>query len=404
MQPEALEALSADIHLLGDLLGETIRRLDGRGGLRPGRGGPRRRPRSSGPTRRSRRPGGSATGSVELDLPELRTLIRRVQHLFRPDQPGRAAGPRPGPPGPQREADGTPRAETPEAALRQLHDRGVDAGRGRRAPGAGPDLPGLHRPPERGPAADDPRQARRHRPPARPARARPTPSPPSGRGPSRRSPRRSRPSGSPTRSGRPGRRSSTRSARASARRGEPPRRRPSGLPEARGGPGGSIPAATGGSRRSSASGRGSAATATATPASPPRHRRGRPAPAGDPPPPLPRRGWTTSGGGSATPTDSSSPARPCSRVAGEGRRALPRGARRAGARAVPGEVPADLRQAPQDARIRPASTPAWAGEARPPPPGVYLGREALLADLRADRRRPPPGRRRGRRGRGDPAT
>ena len=70
-------------------------------------------------------------------------------------------------------------AESPEAALRQLRERGIDADAGRRAPRARPDLPGLHRAPERGPAADHPGEAGRDRPPARPDRRRASSSRPS---------------------------------------------------------------------------------------------------------------------------------------------------------------------------------------------------------------------------------
>ena len=52
-----------------------------------------------------------------------------LQHLLRPDQPGRAAGPGPRDPRPP-PAERRPSRidESPEAALRQLRDRGIDAG------------------------------------------------------------------------------------------------------------------------------------------------------------------------------------------------------------------------------------------------------------------------------------
>src|SRR5579875_3174046 len=81
MQPEALEALSADIHRLGALLGGTIRRLAGpeafdlveevRGTAKGLRADP-----SVDEARRLRDRLG------RLDLPELRTLIRAFSIYF----------------------------------------------------------------------------------------------------------------------------------------------------------------------------------------------------------------------------------------------------------------------------------------------------------------------------------
>ena len=291
MQPEALEALSADIHLLGDLLGETIRRLAGPGGLRPGRGGPRG---GQGAPGRPVGRGGAAAPRPPRPARPARAADADpgLQHLFRPDQPGRAAGPRPGPPGPPaRGGRHAPWPRAPSAALRQLRDRG-DRRRTQIAEhlGAGADLPGLHRPPERGPAADDPRRSSPRSPASSTGSSAATSSPPSA----------------------------TRAVAAIAEevetlwlsdtirgtrptvldevrqglergRGEPARRRPSGLPDGRGGPA-----------------RGLSRPRVAGPAVPPvrlldrrrprraprrlarRHGRGDPAPAGDPAPPLPR--------------------------------------------------------------------------------------------------------------------
>ena len=128
--------------------------------------------------------------------------------------------------------------------------------------------------------------------------------------------------------------------------------------------------------------------------------RGRPAPAGDLAPPLPdpdgRPLVATEPLGSVH-TAWGGPAR----VDREGRRALPRTARRDGARAVSGEVPADLRQAPPDPRIRPVD-PALDGRG-PPAIARRLPRPRGAARRPfPDRRRPGAGRRTRRRGRGDP--
>ena len=287
MNPEVQEALSTDIHLLGDLLGETIRRLAGEEAFDLVE-----EVRAAAKSLR-------ANPSVE-EAPRLRDRLGQLesaraadadpglQHLLRPDQPGRAAGP--GPRASRLKAIAssatTPMAESPEAALRQLRDRGIDAGAGRRAPRARPDLPGLHRAPERGPAADDPGEARRDRPRARPAGARP------------RSPRSSASEAvaaiaeevetlwlsDTIRETRPTVLDEVRQGLGHGR-GEPLRRRPAGLPHVRGGlAAGLSRARLARARRSSGSAPGSAATATATPdVTPRRHRRGGPAPAGDGP-------------------------------------------------------------------------------------------------------------------------
>ncbi len=94
MKPEAFAALSEDIHLLGDLLGGAIRRFAGeeafalveevRASAKDLRGRPVARGRSPAP-----RPARRARAGRLADPDP------RLQHLLRPDQPGRAAGPRP---------------------------------------------------------------------------------------------------------------------------------------------------------------------------------------------------------------------------------------------------------------------------------------------------------------------
>ncbi len=81
---EVQRGLSADIHLLGDLLGDAIRRLAGaeayaleeevRAAAKALRANP-----SVDEARRLR------DRLDRLDLPSLRTLHPRLQHLFRPD-------------------------------------------------------------------------------------------------------------------------------------------------------------------------------------------------------------------------------------------------------------------------------------------------------------------------------
>ena len=126
MQSPALEALSADIHRLGSLLGATIRRLAGpeafalveevRGTAKGLRADP-----SVEEARRLRDRLG------RLDLPELRTLIRAFSIYFDlinlAEQQARVRSLR----SRQREADDTPLVESPGAALRSLRDRGVTA-------------------------------------------------------------------------------------------------------------------------------------------------------------------------------------------------------------------------------------------------------------------------------------
>ncbi|WP_422928700.1 phosphoenolpyruvate carboxylase [Singulisphaera sp. PoT] len=127
MQPTVQEVLSADIHLLGDLLGQAIRRLSGeeafdleeeiRASAKELRSSP-----SLDDARRLRDRLG------ELDVPALRGLIRafsiyfdlinlaeqqaRVRALRRAAIEGKVS---------------SSQAETTEAALRQIRDRGIDA-------------------------------------------------------------------------------------------------------------------------------------------------------------------------------------------------------------------------------------------------------------------------------------
>ncbi len=126
MQPEALESLSEDIHRLGDLLGDTIRRLAGpeafdlveevRGTAKGLRADP-----SVEEARRLRDRLG------RLDLPELRTLIRAFSVYFDlinlAEQQARVRALR----ARQRAAKDSPQVESPGAALRALRDRGVTA-------------------------------------------------------------------------------------------------------------------------------------------------------------------------------------------------------------------------------------------------------------------------------------
>ena len=126
MRTEALEALSGDIHLLGGLLGEAIRRLAGepafelveevRAASKDLRGDAS--PESA---RRLRDRLG------ELGLSDLRTLIRAFSVYFDltnlAEQQARVRAIRVH----LRAADPTWIDESPESALRQLRDRGIDA-------------------------------------------------------------------------------------------------------------------------------------------------------------------------------------------------------------------------------------------------------------------------------------
>ena len=126
MQPTEQEALSADIHSLGDLLGETIRRVSGQEvfdlieEVRAAAKSLRTTP-SLDEARRLR------DRLSELDLPALRALIRAFSVYFDlinlAEQRARVRAlwvrsTRP---------DGSTLAETPEAALKQLRNLGVDA-------------------------------------------------------------------------------------------------------------------------------------------------------------------------------------------------------------------------------------------------------------------------------------
>ena len=364
MHPKVHEALSADIHLLGDLLGETIRRLAGeeayalveevRAAAKELRADP-----SVEEARRLRDRLG------RLDLPALRALIRAFSVYF--------------------DLINLAEQQARVRALRRPGDR-----RGRRTAQAG-DARG------RAPAA----------PRARGSTPRRSPSTSSAPWSARSSPRtRARPGGGPSW------RSSTAIAqqldriedgrlvpaeRDERRRGDrrggrdalalrhDPRLRPTVLDEVRQGLGlvegslfdvvprvyrkieaglaGSTPSGPGTSRRSSRSAPGSAATATAT----------RTSPTGVTADAIRLQqetvlattwtGWTTSGGGSATPTASSKPGPALRESLATRRRALPRGAPSRRARALPGQVPDDLGQAPPDPRRTSGrSSPDWAAD------------------------------------------
>lgn len=126
MQPTEQEALSADIHLLGDLLGSTIRRIAGEEvfalieEVRAAAKGLRANP-SPEDARRLR------DRLAALDVPALRGLIRAFSVYFDlinlAEQRARVRAL-------HLRANSTGRstlAETPEAALRQLRARGIDA-------------------------------------------------------------------------------------------------------------------------------------------------------------------------------------------------------------------------------------------------------------------------------------
>ena len=74
--------LSADIHLLGDLLGGAIRRLAGRRRLRPGGRDAHRRQGVAQPARRWKRRGACATGSTGSICPRCARLIRAFSIYF----------------------------------------------------------------------------------------------------------------------------------------------------------------------------------------------------------------------------------------------------------------------------------------------------------------------------------
>src|SRR3954453_6913173 len=126
MNPEVQEALRGAIHRRGDVLGATIRRLEGGDALalveevRGTAKGLRADPSVEEARRLRDRLG-------QLDLPELRTLIRAFSIYFDlinlAEQQARVRTLR----ARQREADDTPQVESPGAALRALRDRGVTA-------------------------------------------------------------------------------------------------------------------------------------------------------------------------------------------------------------------------------------------------------------------------------------
>ncbi len=263
MVPDAQKALGADIRLLGNLLGQAIRRLAGdvafdleeeiRAAAKELRANP-----SPDAARELRDRLGT------LDLPALRGLIRAFSVFFDlinlAEQQARVRALR------HRAAkpDG-PRAETAEAALRRIAARGVPAEEVADHLARGARRAGVHRPPERGPPAHRAGEARVRRPPARRAGVRVAHA-----GRARRRDRVHRRGG---RSALADRRGSVRAAvrarrgAASSRAGRsaPARRRAAGVPEARSGTGAGLPRSRPAAcPRSCDSGRGSAATATAT--------------------------------------------------------------------------------------------------------------------------------------------
>ncbi len=151
--------LSADIHLLGDLLGDAIRRLAGEDAfaleeeVRAAAKALRAEP-SVEEARRLR------DRLDRLDLPALRTLIRAFSIYFDlinlAEQQARVRALR------LRAVAGRARSrlpESPEAALRQLRERGVTAEQVAALLRRAADLPRLHRPPQRGAAPHRPGKA-----------------------------------------------------------------------------------------------------------------------------------------------------------------------------------------------------------------------------------------------------
>ncbi len=127
MQSTALEALSDDIHLLGGLLGETIRRLAGQDAydlVEEVRAAAKDLRAAAAPLDEARK---LRDRLGQLGLAELRTLIRAFSIYFDltnlAEQQARVRAIRVH----LREKGGTPIAESPEAALLALRDRGIDA-------------------------------------------------------------------------------------------------------------------------------------------------------------------------------------------------------------------------------------------------------------------------------------
>src|SRR3954453_15394407 len=126
MNPAVKEALSNDIHQLGDALGETIRRLAGAEALdleEEGRAAVKRL-RADSSLAEARR---LRDRLGRLDLPALRTLIRAFSIYFDlinlAEQRARVRALKLK----ALQLGEAPMAESPEAALRALRDRGVDA-------------------------------------------------------------------------------------------------------------------------------------------------------------------------------------------------------------------------------------------------------------------------------------
>jgi phosphoenolpyruvate carboxylase len=127
MRPKEQEALSGDIHFLGDLLGDTIRRVSGEDvyqlveEVRAAAKALRTTPSLDDARRLHDR-------LASLDLPALRALIRAFSVYFDlinlAEQRARVRALQDRSNGPE----GSHLAETPEAALKQLRDLGVDAG------------------------------------------------------------------------------------------------------------------------------------------------------------------------------------------------------------------------------------------------------------------------------------